>query len=45
MEQAINIFDGLNPEQAEAVRSIYGPVLVNAGPGAGKTATLTKRAQ
>ena len=32
MEQAINIFDGLNPEQAEAVRSIYGPALTSTGP-------------
>ena len=45
MEKAINIFEGLNPEQAEAVRTIYGPVLVSAGPGAGKTAVLTRRAQ
>ena len=45
MEKAIDIFKGLNPEQKEAVESIYGPVLVSAGPGAGKTAVLTRRAQ
>ena len=34
MEKAIDIFEGLNPEQEQAVRTIYGPVLVSAGPGA-----------
>ena len=43
--KAINVFEGLNPEQAEAVRAIYGPVLTSAGPGSGKTHCLTRRAQ
>ena len=45
MEKAINIFEGLNPEQVKAVKTIYGPVLTSAGPGAGKTKVLTVRAQ
>ena len=33
MEKAIDIFEGLNEEQIEAAKTIYGPVLTSAGPG------------
>src|SRR3954451_11760690 len=37
------LLDGLTPEQAQAVRHGPGPLLLLAGPGAGKTKTLTHR--
>ena len=30
MEKAIDIFEGLNPEQKEAAQAIYGPILTSA---------------
>ena len=37
------LLDGLTPEQARAVTHGPGPLLLLAGPGAGKTRTLTHR--
>lgn len=43
-EELPDIFSGLNEEQALAVDSTRGPVLVLAGPGTGKTQLLSIRA-
>lgn len=38
-----HLFHGLNPEQAQAVACITGPVCILAGAGSGKTTTITRR--
>ncbi|MCH7975224.1 MAG: UvrD-helicase domain-containing protein [Bacteroidetes bacterium] len=43
IKRAEELMGGLNDKQAEAARTIDGPVMIVAGPGSGKTRTLTHR--
>ncbi|HYO60504.1 MAG TPA: ATP-dependent helicase, partial [Actinomycetota bacterium] len=43
MGELQEILDGLNPEQADAVKAVRGPVCILAGAGSGKTTTITRR--
>lgn len=43
MQDLENILSSLNPRQRQAVETIYGPVLVIAWPGSGKTQLLSAR--
>jgi len=43
MKDLNQIINTLNPAQRQAVEQVYGPVLVLAGPGTGKTHMLTTR--
>ncbi len=42
-EKFLAVYNSLNPQQQKAVDTIEGPVIVNAGPGTGKTQILAAR--